>query len=618
MTSRWHWQLAAVGAFVLAIVLLLSAIEPSPAQAWLLGLPSPGQVISGLLGGIGSVIGGTVGKLAVTAFDAIIHALFAPIAHFINTQLIGWLVAVPDYAPAGSHVAATEHTVLAMAGAALGAVATISVARFWAAGLAGSGGSALEGLARTVGAALLLPIWPWIFHTAVALANDASTGLLGSGSVTKSSANLLAVGVGAGVGLGFLGVGLFVSIVMAVVASILFLGLLMMKVVLAISTVLVFIGMPIAIVLSPVVSWIPRVLARAFCVCLAVPFIWAVCFAASGAMLNDGLFLKGSSGFFDALLEPLAAIALLWMMLLLPSRLAQMAMLGAGAVRGGFVSRAVSYAAGSQLRDSARQHMPSWAGGERGGSDQRARATDSRLGARLSAESVLAASKAAGAGAGVAAGAGAASGVASGGRTGGANGTGGSSSESGASWLQRARGGGSARGYSPPPLASTQGAVAAAGGLQRPSWRQDHFDAEMLEASLREQRQPVSAEQARQALDALPASTQGAVQSLVADHGPRARQHLAYQALGEWTPHQREAIRTLAAASPEVRAQAFSDGSGSTSGFGESADPKPTPAGSGAATAAPSPARSPAGNGGNGTSARKPQDQPPPDRGGGS
>ena len=86
-------------------------------------------------------------------------------------------------------------------------------------------------------------------------------------------------------------------------------------------------------------------------VCLAVPFVWAVCFAASGAMLNDGLFLKGSSGFFDALLEPLAAIALLWLMLLLPSKLAQMAMLGAGAVSGGFVSRAVSYAAGSQMRD---------------------------------------------------------------------------------------------------------------------------------------------------------------------------------------------------------------------------------------------------------------------------
>ena len=172
------------------------------------GYPSPGQLIGGLLGGLGNLIGGTVGKLAVTAFEAIIHALFAPIAHFINTQLIGWLVAVPDYAPPGSHVAATERTVLAMAGAALGAVATISIARFWAAGLAGSGGSALDGLARTVGAALTLPLWPWVFHAAVALANQASAGLLGSGSVTKDRANLLAIGVGAGVGLTFLDVGL--------------------------------------------------------------------------------------------------------------------------------------------------------------------------------------------------------------------------------------------------------------------------------------------------------------------------------------------------------------------------------------------------------------------------
>jgi hypothetical protein len=157
--------------------------------------------------------------------------------------------------------------------------------------------------------------------------------------------------------------------------------------------------------------------------------------------------------------------------------------------------------------------------------------------------------------------------------------------------------------------------VAASGGLQRPSWRQDHFEAEMLEAALREQRQPVAAEHARQALGALPASTQGAVQSLVADHGPRARQHLAYQALGEWTPNEREAIRTLAAASPEVRAQAFSDGGGSTSGFGESADPR---AAAGGGPGGSSPATAPAGSAANGTRARDPQDQPRPDGGGGS
>ena len=622
--ARGVLLLAAVGAGALLVTLMVSAVEPAPAQAWILGLPSPGQVISGLLGGIGSVIGGTVGKLAVTAFDAIIHALFAPIAHFINTQLIGWLVAVPDYAPPGSHVAATEHTVLAMAGAALGAVATISIARFWVAGIAGNGGSALEGLGRTVGAAMLLPVWPWAFHTAVALANDASTGLLGSGSVTKSSANLLAVGVGAGVGLGFLGVGLFVSIVMAVVASILFLGLLMMKVVVAISTVLVFIAMPIAIVLSPVISWIPRVLARAFLVCLAVPLVWAICFAASGALLNDGLFLKGSSGFFDALLEPLAAIALLWMMLLLPTRLAQMAMLGAGAVSGGFVSRAVSYAAGSQMRDTARQHLPGWAGGHGSDAGQRGKETDSRLGARLRAESALASSKAAATG-GVAAGTvarGAAAGAASSSRAGGPVGATAGSSEHQAGWVGRLRGSGNPRAYSPPPLAGADGGVAAAGGaLQRPSWRQEDFDAEMLEASLREQHQPVSAEQAKSARDTLAPATQAAVGSLIADQGPRARQHLAYQALGEWTPQEREAIRTLAAASPEVRAQAFADGSGSMAGFGESTEPaagKTTaPAGASSASTVTPPAAG-AGQGSNGgTRLRAPQDQPRSADGGG-
>ena len=278
-------------------MLAVSALEPASAQAWVLGLPSPGTVISGLLGGIGDVIGGTVGKVAVTAFDAIIHALFAPIAKFIDTQLLGWLVAVPDYARGGvarggnrAHRPGDGRRRAWRCGDGLHRAVL-------GGGLAGSGGSALEGLGRTVGAALLLPIWPWIFHTAVALANDASTGLLGSGSVTRTSANLLAVGVSAGVGLSFLGVGLFVSVVIAVVASVLFLGLLMMKVVLATSTVLVFVGMPIAIVLSPVVSWIPRVLARAFAVCLAVPLDWAVCFAAGGAMLNDGLFLKSASGF---------------------------------------------------------------------------------------------------------------------------------------------------------------------------------------------------------------------------------------------------------------------------------------------------------------------------------
>src|SRR5205823_263432 len=101
------------------------------------------------------------------------------------------------------------------------------------------------------------------------------------------------------------------------------------------------------------------------------------------------------------------------------------------------------------------------------------------------------------------------------------------------------------------------------------------------EASLRQQHQPVSAEQAKSAHESLAPATQAAVGSLIADQGPRARQHLAYQALGEWTPQEREALRTLAAASPEVRAQAFGESAESKVGFGESSEPKPTNAPSG-------------------------------------
>src|SRR5438552_2925530 len=83
----------------------------------------------------------------------------------------------------------------------LGAVATFSTIRYWAAGFAGGGDSgfaALEGLTRTVGAALFLAIWPWLFDTAVSLTNLFTSSLLGSAAVVHSISHLLAAGLGAG------------------------------------------------------------------------------------------------------------------------------------------------------------------------------------------------------------------------------------------------------------------------------------------------------------------------------------------------------------------------------------------------------------------------------------
>ena len=63
---------------------------------------------------------------------------------------------------------------------------------------------------------------------------------------------------------------------MAVAASLLFLGLLLVKILVSISTILVFVGMPLAVVAWPVVPWIARAAMRAFAVCLLVPVMWAL------------------------------------------------------------------------------------------------------------------------------------------------------------------------------------------------------------------------------------------------------------------------------------------------------------------------------------------------------
>ena len=116
-------------------VLLVSAAVP--AQAHALSIPNPISIIGG---GIGSLLGGVTGpivSLAVKAFEAIIQHLFAPIAKLVTVALVGWLTAIPNFAQ--GNVAHLEQTMAAICGGVLGAVATISVIRYWLAGFAGGG-----------------------------------------------------------------------------------------------------------------------------------------------------------------------------------------------------------------------------------------------------------------------------------------------------------------------------------------------------------------------------------------------------------------------------------------------------------------------------------------------
>ena len=170
--SRARGRGALLGATAVAFVLvmLVSAIAPAPAQA--IKIPNPIDIVT-------APVTGGIADMAVGAFDAIIKHLFAPITKLVTVELIGWLVAIPNFT-AGTHVAQLQTTVTAMAGGLLAAVATLAIARYWLIGHAGDGFAALEGLARTVAAAFALAMWPWAFGQAVHLTNLFTSSLLAS------------------------------------------------------------------------------------------------------------------------------------------------------------------------------------------------------------------------------------------------------------------------------------------------------------------------------------------------------------------------------------------------------------------------------------------------------
>ena len=550
---RWRaprrlWQLLTVGALALAAISLGSLASPEPARAFPI---DPLDPIQDILGAGVDAVTGSIGGMAVEGLGAIVKALFAWPAKIINRELLGWLVAVPDYAihpetaraaGDGSNLAQLGATTSAMAFAALGAVATVSGIRYWAAGLTGSGGlEALEGLARTVGAALFIVLWPWLFRHAADLANEAGSGLLGSGSVLDDTARLLAVAFVAGVAFNIL------AILIAIAAAVLFLALLLTKIAVSATTALVFVGMPLAVMLWPIpeLAWIARTAMRAFAAVLAIPLLWAVCFATFAAVGIDALSLQGAGKVVDALVMPLVALALMWLTVTAPRTLARMTMLGAQG--GGFAGRTASYLVARRADTAVAQSIPAALGGKAGGhgldvtGDPTAgptAATRRRPGRPATAATTVFGRQAprsvrtpAGA------------------STEGAPTAGDAGSPTGQG------------GWQPPEGFEQASAALRAGvGLRSPSWREikDHVPVELAAAAARE-RSTTRGDVAR-AMGSLSPEARHDVTSLMERNGGQIRGQMAHQAArADLSDSERDAFRTLAAAGPEVRSQGVGD-----------------------------------------------------------
>jgi hypothetical protein len=350
-------------AFALGLVALVGLAIPHDAEA----VPNPLDLPGKAVGAAGDALGGAIGGGAERAFDGIINRLFGGLAANVTTGLITWLIAVPNFT--GGNVGALSRSVQGIAFGVLGAVMTIAVIRYWLAGLSlsGSGGyEAVEGFSRTVGAALFVVAWPFLFRTLVALVNQASYAVMHTGPVTRDVANLL--GKSLVVGSIPNGVGLLIKLILALATTLMVLGLVLMKIVMSTSLAFLFVAMPIAVILWPIseLSWLARLALRALATILLMPLVWALCFALFAAIGVDAISFQGGGGVLDkAIIKPLAACALLYAAMTIPRLMLRAATLGAQTPGGGFAGRTGSYLAAGQLGRAVTSHVPAAWGGSK-------------------------------------------------------------------------------------------------------------------------------------------------------------------------------------------------------------------------------------------------------------
>jgi hypothetical protein len=339
-------RVAAAGgaASILVGVLAASLAHPAAARA---EIPVIGPVIH-KIGGVGHTILHPVDAV-VEGFLKILQAIFGGIEARLIAGVINALLTIPNFD--SGHVAELERTTVAIAAGMLTAVLTLSILRYYIAGLtdSGSGGfEALQGLARVVGAVSFIILWPGLFNEVVKIPRLFNEALLGSGSVQHNVALLFdaALVLGSGAFAVGAGVGLIFVILIGFIAALVFIALLWMKVLLSVLLMFLYVTMPLAVVLWPVpeLSWLATSAMKVLFVALIVPCVWAILFALSAAINTDILTWVPTHSVIDTLIvRPLAGITLMVLCITIPRFLLRTAMIGPhGQPGGGRMWRAVT------------------------------------------------------------------------------------------------------------------------------------------------------------------------------------------------------------------------------------------------------------------------------------
>lgn len=328
LRARTFLRRAPVAAMLgcLIVVLFGMLLTPTPAQAQI-------PVIGPIAEAVGS-IGGAIlhpANAALNALLSVLRAIFGGLEAKLVGDVIQALLSIPSFQT--GHVAGLEHTMVAISAGMLSAVFTLSIVRYYLAGLTNTASGAFEAvhaLVRVGGAVALILLWPTMFGWLEQVPNLFDAALLQSGGVQHNVGLLFdaALVFGAGAFAIGTGVGLIFTIVIALAAALTFLALLWMKVMISILLMFLYVAMPVAIVIWPIpeLSWIATAAMRALGVALIVPCVWAILFALSAAVNADILSWVPTHSILDTLLvRPLAGLTLMVLCITIPRSLMQAA-----------------------------------------------------------------------------------------------------------------------------------------------------------------------------------------------------------------------------------------------------------------------------------------------------
>lgn len=328
--SRARLACGAAGvAIALVAILGGSLTAPSSADA---EIPVLGPAVKAI-GGVGHAVLHPLDTV-VEGFVKILQAIFGGIEAKLITGVINALLTIPNFD--NGHVASLESTTVAIAAGMLSAVLSLSILRYYLAGLtdSGSGGfEALQALSRLAGAVGFIILWRGLFNTVVEIPRLFNEALLGSGSVQHNVALLFdaALVVGSGAFALNAGIGLIFVIVIGFIAAITFIALLWMKVLLSVLLMFLYVSMPLAVVLWPIpeLSWVAAAAMKTLFVALIVPCVWAILFALAAAVNADVLTWVPTHSVIDTVIvRPLAGITLMLLCLTIPRFLMRTAMIG--------------------------------------------------------------------------------------------------------------------------------------------------------------------------------------------------------------------------------------------------------------------------------------------------